>query len=150
MGRLYLNQNLTSQGLVSQKENARNRSLNHLRTKKDQESDEEEEEEEEDEPLGATTRSTTRSEAQKKHHSELSARATSKLGGPETVSPRNRQKLAKEKLPTNEKVSESPPLGRLKTQLSSSTKRKREVSPPGARTQGQQRVEEGPVKKAKR
>ncbi|MBZ3871648.1 Biorientation of chromosomes in cell division protein 1-like 1 [Sciurus carolinensis] len=118
--------------------------------KKDQESDEEEEEEEEEEPLGATTRSTTRSEAQRKHHSEPSARATSKLGSPETVSPRNRQKLAKEKLPTSKKVSKSPPLGRSKTQLSPSTKRKREVSPPGARTRGQQRVEEAPVKKAKR
>ncbi|XP_069350000.1 biorientation of chromosomes in cell division protein 1-like 1 isoform X1 [Eulemur rufifrons] len=118
--------------------------------KKDQESDEEEEEEEEDEPSGATTRSTTRSEAQRKHHSKPPARATSKLGSPETVSPRNRQKLAKEKLPTSEKVSKSPPLGRSKTQLSPSTKRKREVSPPGARTRGQQRVEEAPVKKAKR
>ncbi|XP_008584999.1 PREDICTED: biorientation of chromosomes in cell division protein 1-like 1, partial [Galeopterus variegatus] len=39
---------------------------------------------------------------------------------------------------------------RSKTQLSPSTKRKREVSPPGARTRGQQRVEEAPVKKAKR
>uniref|UniRef100_A0A8C2UN42 Biorientation of chromosomes in cell division 1 like 1 n=1 Tax=Chinchilla lanigera TaxID=34839 RepID=A0A8C2UN42_CHILA len=39
---------------------------------------------------------------------------------------------------------------RSKTQLSPSTKRKREVSPPGARTRGQQRVEEGPVKKTKR
>ncbi|XP_010640237.1 biorientation of chromosomes in cell division protein 1-like 1 [Fukomys damarensis] len=118
--------------------------------KKDQESDEEEEEEEDDEPLGATTRSTTRSEAQRKHHSEPSARATSKLGNPETVSPRNRQKLAKEKLPTKEKVSKSPPLGRSKAQLSPSTKRKREVSPPGARTRGQQRVEEAPGKKTKR
>nr|XP_012593036.1 biorientation of chromosomes in cell division protein 1-like 1 isoform X1 [Microcebus murinus] len=118
--------------------------------KKDQESDEEEEEEEEDEPCGATTRSTTRSEAQRKHHSKPSTRATSKLGSPETVSPRNRQTLAKEKLPTSEKVSKSPPLGRSKTQLSPSTKRKREVSPPGARTRGQQRVEEAPVKKAKR
>ncbi|XP_073898701.1 biorientation of chromosomes in cell division protein 1-like 1 isoform X2 [Castor canadensis] len=118
--------------------------------KKDQESDEEEEEEEEDEPLGATTRSTTRSETQRKHHSKPSARATSKFGSPETVSPRNRQKLAKEKLPTSEKVSKSPPLGRSKTQLSPSTKRKREVSPPGARTRGQQRVEEAPGKKVKR
>ncbi|XP_063086224.1 biorientation of chromosomes in cell division protein 1-like 1 isoform X2 [Cavia porcellus] len=118
--------------------------------KKDQESDEEEEDEEEDEPLGATTRSTTRSEAQRKHHSKPSTRATSKLGSPETISPRNRQNLAKEKLPTNEKVSKSPPLGRSKTQLSPSTKRKREVSPPGARTRGQQRGEEAPGKKAKR
>nr|XP_004038496.2 biorientation of chromosomes in cell division protein 1-like 1 isoform X3 [Gorilla gorilla gorilla] len=39
---------------------------------------------------------------------------------------------------------------RSKTQLSPSIKRKREVSPPGARTRGQQRVEEAPVKKAKR
>ncbi|XP_062069611.1 biorientation of chromosomes in cell division protein 1-like 1 isoform X1 [Lepus europaeus] len=118
--------------------------------KKDQDSDEEEEEEEEEEPSGATTRSTTRSEAHRKHHSEPSPRAGSKLGNPETVSPRNRQKLAKEKLSTSEKVSKSPPLGRSKTQLSPSTKRKREVSPPGARTRGQQRVEEAPVKKAKR
>ncbi|EHH25756.1 Protein FAM44A [Macaca mulatta] len=118
--------------------------------KKEQESDEEEEEEEEDEPSGATTRSTTRSEAQRKQHSKPSARATSKLGSPDTVSPRNRHKLAKEKLPTSEKVSNSPPLGRSKTQLSPSIKRKREVSPPGARTRGQQRVEEAPVKKAKR
>ncbi|XP_041910570.1 biorientation of chromosomes in cell division protein 1-like 1 isoform X5 [Arvicola amphibius] len=118
--------------------------------KKDQESDEEEDEEEEDEPLGATTRSTTRSEAQRKHHSKPSTRATSKLGIPETVSPRNRQKLAKEKLPTSEKVSKSPPLGRSKVQLSPSIKRKREVSPPGARTRGQQRVDETPLKKAKR
>ncbi|XP_012967946.2 biorientation of chromosomes in cell division protein 1-like 1 isoform X2 [Mesocricetus auratus] len=118
--------------------------------KKDQESDEEEEEEEEDEPLGATTRSTTRSEAQRKHHSKPSTRATSKLGIPETVSPRNRQKLAKEKLPTSEKVSNSPPLGRSKAQLSPSVKRKREVSPPGARTRGQQKVDETPLKKAKR
>ncbi|XP_057627116.1 biorientation of chromosomes in cell division protein 1-like 1 isoform X4 [Chionomys nivalis] len=118
--------------------------------RKDQESDEEEEEEEEDEPLGATTRSTTRSEAQRKHHSKPSTRATSKLGIPETVSPRNRQKLAKEKLSTSEKVSKSPPLGRSKVQLSPSIKRKREVSPPGARTRGQQRVDETPVKKAKR
>ncbi|XP_075799796.1 biorientation of chromosomes in cell division protein 1-like 1 isoform X2 [Microtus pennsylvanicus] len=118
--------------------------------RKDQESDEEEEEEEEDEPLGATTRSTTRSEAQRKHHSKPSTRATSKLGIPETVSPRNRQKLAKEKLSTSEKVSKSPPLGRSKVQLSPSIKRKREVSPPGARTRGQQRVDETPMKKAKR
>ncbi|XP_052590795.1 biorientation of chromosomes in cell division protein 1-like 1 isoform X5 [Peromyscus californicus insignis] len=118
--------------------------------KKDQESDEEEEEEEEDEPLGATTRSTTRSEAQRKHHSKPSTRATSKLGIPETVSPRNRQNLAKEKLPTIEKVSKSPPLGRSKVQLSPSVKRKREVSPPGARTRGQQKVDETPLKKAKR
>nr|XP_035149930.2 biorientation of chromosomes in cell division protein 1-like 1 isoform X2 [Callithrix jacchus] len=80
--------------------------------KKEQESDEEEEEEEEDEPSGATTRSTTRSEAQRKQHSKPPARAASKLGSPDTVSPRNRQKLAKEKLPTSEKVSKSPPLGR--------------------------------------
>nr|XP_044986083.1 biorientation of chromosomes in cell division protein 1-like 1 isoform X2 [Jaculus jaculus] len=118
--------------------------------KKDQESDEEDEDEEDDEPSGATTRSTTRSEAQRKHHSKPSARATSKLGSPETISPRNRQKLAKEKFPTSEKVSKSPPLGRSKTQLSPSTKRKREASPPGARTRGQQRVEDAPVKKAKR
>ncbi|KAL1789494.1 biorientation of chromosomes in cell division protein 1-like 1 isoform X5 [Sigmodon hispidus] len=118
--------------------------------KKDQESDDEEEEEEDDEPLGATTRSTTRSEAQRKHHSKPSTRAASKLGIPETVSPRNRQKLAKEKLPTSEKVSKSPPLGRSKVQLSPPVKRKREVSPPGARTRGQQRVEEIPLKKAKR
>ncbi|XP_031991236.1 biorientation of chromosomes in cell division protein 1-like 1 isoform X3 [Hylobates moloch] len=39
---------------------------------------------------------------------------------------------------------------RSKTQLSPPIKRKREVSPPGARTRGQQRVEEAPVKKAKR
>uniref|UniRef100_A0A8C5KHP1 Biorientation of chromosomes in cell division 1-like n=1 Tax=Jaculus jaculus TaxID=51337 RepID=A0A8C5KHP1_JACJA len=39
---------------------------------------------------------------------------------------------------------------RSKTQLSPSTKRKREASPPGARTRGQQRVEDAPVKKAKR
>ncbi|XP_023363961.1 biorientation of chromosomes in cell division protein 1-like 1, partial [Otolemur garnettii] len=39
---------------------------------------------------------------------------------------------------------------RSKAQLSPSTKRKREVSPPGARTRGQQRVEEAPAKKAKR
>ncbi|XP_051021103.1 biorientation of chromosomes in cell division protein 1-like 1 [Acomys russatus] len=116
--------------------------------KKDQESDEEEEEEEE--PLGATTRSTTRPEAQRKHPSKPSTRATSKLGIPETVSPRNRQKLAKEKLSTSEKVSKSPPLGRSKAQLSPSVKRKREVSPPGARTRGQQRVDETPLKKAKR
>ncbi|KAM5285561.1 biorientation of chromosomes in cell division protein 1-like 1 isoform 1-T1 [Hipposideros larvatus] len=80
--------------------------------KKDQESEEEEDEEEEDEPSGATTRSASRSEAQRKHHSEPSARAASKLGSPDTVSPRNRQKLAKEKLPTSESVSKSPPLGR--------------------------------------
>ncbi|XP_031197931.1 biorientation of chromosomes in cell division protein 1-like 1 isoform X3 [Mastomys coucha] len=118
--------------------------------KKDEESDEEEEEEEEEEPLGATTRSATRSEAQRKNHSKPSTRATSKLGIPETVSPRNRQKLAKEKLSTSEKVSKSPPLGRSKAQLSPSVKRKREVSPPGARTRGQQKVDENPLKKAKR
>ncbi|XP_032961312.1 biorientation of chromosomes in cell division protein 1-like 1 [Rhinolophus ferrumequinum] len=39
---------------------------------------------------------------------------------------------------------------RSKAQLSPSTKRKREASPPGARTRGQQRVEEAPVKKTKR
>lgn len=118
--------------------------------KKDQDSDEEEEEEDEDEPLGATTRSATRSEAQRKNHSKPSTRATSKLGIPETVSPRNRQKLAKEKLSTSEKVSKSPPLGRSKAQLSPSVKRKRELSPPGARTRGQQKVDETPLKKAKR
>lgn len=118
--------------------------------KKDEESDEEEEEEEEEEPLGATTRSATRSEAQRKNHSKPSTRATSKLGIPETISPRNRQKLAKEKLSTSEKVSKSPPLGRSKAQLSPSVKRKREVSPPGARTRGQQKVDENPLKKAKR
>ncbi|XP_054564106.1 biorientation of chromosomes in cell division protein 1-like 1 isoform X2 [Eptesicus fuscus] len=39
---------------------------------------------------------------------------------------------------------------RSKAQLSPSTKRKREASPPGARTRGQQRVEEAPTKKVKR
>ncbi|KAL6081131.1 hypothetical protein STEG23_032822, partial [Scotinomys teguina] len=39
---------------------------------------------------------------------------------------------------------------RSKVQLSPSVKRKREVSPPGARTRGQQRVDETPLKKAKR
>ncbi|XP_006873875.1 PREDICTED: biorientation of chromosomes in cell division protein 1-like 1 [Chrysochloris asiatica] len=39
---------------------------------------------------------------------------------------------------------------RSKAQISPPTKRKREASPPGARTRGQQRVEEAPVKKAKR
>nr|XP_019596412.1 PREDICTED: biorientation of chromosomes in cell division protein 1-like 1 [Rhinolophus sinicus] len=39
---------------------------------------------------------------------------------------------------------------RSKAQLSPSTKRKREASPPGARTRGQQRVEEAPGKKTKR
>ncbi|KAM4854191.1 biorientation of chromosomes in cell division protein 1-like 1 [Thomomys bottae] len=39
---------------------------------------------------------------------------------------------------------------RSKVQLSPSTKRKREASPPGARTRGQQRVEEAPGKKVKR
>ncbi|XP_055963283.1 biorientation of chromosomes in cell division protein 1-like 1 [Sorex fumeus] len=39
---------------------------------------------------------------------------------------------------------------RSKAQLSPSTKRRREASPPGARTRGQQRVEEAPAKKAKR
>ncbi|ELW68978.1 Biorientation of chromosomes in cell division protein 1-like protein [Tupaia chinensis] len=39
---------------------------------------------------------------------------------------------------------------RSKTQLSPSAKRKREVSPPGARTRGQQRMEEAPAKKTKR
>ncbi|XP_045846878.1 biorientation of chromosomes in cell division protein 1-like 1 isoform X1 [Meles meles] len=118
--------------------------------KKDQESEEEEEEEEEDEPSGATTRSTTRSEAQRRHHSKPSARAASTFGSPETISARNRQILAKEKLSAREKVSKSPPLGRSKAQLSPSSKRKREASPPGARTRGQQRVEEAPSKKAKR
>ncbi|XP_047574856.1 biorientation of chromosomes in cell division protein 1-like 1 isoform X3 [Lutra lutra] len=117
--------------------------------KKDQDSEEEEEEEEEDEPSGATTRSTTRSEAQR-HHSKPSARAASTFGSPETISARNRQILAKEKLSTCEKVSKSPPLGRSKAQLSPSSKRRREASPPGARTRGQQRVEEAPSKKAKR
>ncbi|XP_075400637.1 biorientation of chromosomes in cell division protein 1-like 1 isoform X2 [Tenrec ecaudatus] len=118
--------------------------------KKDQESEEEEDEEEEEEPSGATTRSTTRLEAQRKHHSGPPARAASKLGSPETISPRNRQKLAKEKLSTREKVSKPPPLGRSKAQVSPPAKRKREASPPGARTRGQQRVEEAPGKKAKR
>uniref|UniRef100_A0A8C8WAP1 Biorientation of chromosomes in cell division 1 like 1 n=1 Tax=Panthera leo TaxID=9689 RepID=A0A8C8WAP1_PANLE len=118
--------------------------------KKDPESEEDEEEEEEDEPSGATTRSTTRSEAQRKHPSKPSAPAASKHGSPETVSSRNRQKLAKEKLSASEKVSNSPPLGRSKAQLSPPSKRKREASPPGARTRGQQRVEEAPSKKAKR
>uniref|UniRef100_A0A452QNY6 Biorientation of chromosomes in cell division 1 like 1 n=1 Tax=Ursus americanus TaxID=9643 RepID=A0A452QNY6_URSAM len=118
--------------------------------KKDQESEEEEEEEEEEEPSGATTRSTTRSEAQRKHRGKPSARAASALGSPETVSARNRQILAKEKFSTSEKGSKSPPVGRSKAQLSPSSKRKREASPPGARTRGQQRVEEAPSKKAKR
>ncbi|XP_036184898.1 biorientation of chromosomes in cell division protein 1-like 1 isoform X3 [Myotis myotis] len=39
---------------------------------------------------------------------------------------------------------------RSKAQLSPSTKRKREASPPGTRTRGQQRVEEAPTKKVKR
>ncbi|XP_021017983.1 biorientation of chromosomes in cell division protein 1-like 1 isoform X4 [Mus caroli] len=39
---------------------------------------------------------------------------------------------------------------RSKAQLSPSVKRKREVSPPGARTRGQQKVDENPLKKAKR
>ncbi|XP_076402327.1 biorientation of chromosomes in cell division protein 1-like 1 isoform X16 [Peromyscus maniculatus bairdii] len=39
---------------------------------------------------------------------------------------------------------------RSKVQLSPSVKRKREVSPPGARTRGQQKVDETPLKKAKR
>uniref|UniRef100_A0A8C9KAG3 Biorientation of chromosomes in cell division 1 like 1 n=1 Tax=Panthera tigris altaica TaxID=74533 RepID=A0A8C9KAG3_PANTA len=39
---------------------------------------------------------------------------------------------------------------RSKAQLSPPSKRKREASPPGARTRGQQRVEEAPSKKAKR
>nr|XP_008520949.1 PREDICTED: biorientation of chromosomes in cell division protein 1-like 1 [Equus przewalskii] len=142
---------LSDEAESSEPERKRQKSVSEAtEDKKDQESDEEEEEEEEDEPLGATTRSSTRSEAQRKHHSEPPARATSKPGNPETVSPRNRQKLAKEKLSTSEKVSKSPPLGRSKAQLSPPTKRKREVSPPGARTRGQQRVEEAPVKKAKR
>ncbi|XP_045140344.1 biorientation of chromosomes in cell division protein 1-like 1 isoform X1 [Echinops telfairi] len=118
--------------------------------KKDQESEEEEDEEEEEEPSGATTRSTTRLEAQRKHHSGPPARAACKLGSPETISPRNRQNLAKEKLSTREKVSKPPPLGRSKAQVSPPAKRKREASPPGARTRGQQRVEEAPGKKAKR
>ncbi|XP_039113106.1 biorientation of chromosomes in cell division protein 1-like 1 isoform X2 [Hyaena hyaena] len=118
--------------------------------KRDQESEEEEEEEDEEEPPGATTRSATRSEAQRKHPSKPAAPAASKHGSPETVSSRNRQKLAKEKLSASEKVSKSPPLGRSKAQLSPSSKRKREASPPGARTRGQQRVEEAPSKKAKR
>ncbi|XP_029808214.1 biorientation of chromosomes in cell division protein 1-like 1 [Suricata suricatta] len=118
--------------------------------KRDQESEEEEEDEDEEEPPGATTRSATRSEAQRKHPSKPSAPAASKHGSPETVSSRNRQKLAKEKLSASEKVSKSPPLGRSKAQLSPSSKRKREASPPGARTRGQQRVEEAPSKKAKR
>ncbi|XP_058526280.1 biorientation of chromosomes in cell division protein 1-like 1 isoform X3 [Ochotona princeps] len=135
----------------SEPERKRQKSVSEgIEDKKDQDSDEEEEEEEEDEPSGATTRSSTRSEAQRKHPSEPSPRAASKLGNPETISPRNHQKLAKQRLSTRKKVSETPPLGRSKTQLSPSTKRKREVSPPGARTRGQQRVEEAPVKKAKR
>ncbi|XP_032772950.1 biorientation of chromosomes in cell division protein 1-like 1 isoform X3 [Rattus rattus] len=39
---------------------------------------------------------------------------------------------------------------RSKAQLSPSVKRKRELSPPGARTRGQQKVDETPLKKAKR
>ncbi|XP_073747539.1 biorientation of chromosomes in cell division protein 1-like 1 isoform X4 [Callorhinus ursinus] len=135
----------------SEPERKRQKSVSEaIEDKKDQESEEEEEEEEEEEPSGATTRSTTRSEAQRKHHSKPSACAASTLGSPETISARNRQMLAKEKLSTCEKVSKSPLLGRSKAQLSPSSKRKRETSPPGARTRGQQRVEEAPSKKAKR
>ncbi|XP_074131030.1 biorientation of chromosomes in cell division protein 1-like 1 isoform X2 [Sminthopsis crassicaudata] len=120
--------------------------------KKDPESEEEEveEEEEEDEKYSrATTRSATRLEAQRKQPSKPATRATSKLGSPETFSPRNRQKVAKEKA-TREKVSKSPPLGRSKAPLSPPAKRKREPSPPVVRTRGQQKVEEAPGKKAKR
>ncbi|XP_056658411.1 biorientation of chromosomes in cell division protein 1-like 1 isoform X2 [Monodelphis domestica] len=123
-----------------------------IEDKKDQESEEEEEEEEdEDEKYSrATTRSATRLEAQRKQPTKPATRATSKLGSPETFSPRNRQKLVKEKLSTREKVSKSPPLGRSKAQLSPPAKRKREASPPVVRTRGQQKVEEAPGKKAKR
>ncbi|XP_051822499.1 biorientation of chromosomes in cell division protein 1-like 1 isoform X2 [Antechinus flavipes] len=120
--------------------------------KKDPESEEEEveEEEEEDEKYSrATTRSATRLEAQRKQPSKPATRATSKLGSPETFSPRHRQKVAKEKA-TREKVSKSPPLGRSKAPLSPPAKRKREPSPPVVRTRGQQKVEEAPGKKAKR
>ncbi|XP_073747538.1 biorientation of chromosomes in cell division protein 1-like 1 isoform X2 [Callorhinus ursinus] len=97
----------------SEPERKRQKSVSEaIEDKKDQESEEEEEEEEEEEPSGATTRSTTRSEAQRKHHSKPSACAASTLGSPETISARNRQMLAKEKLSTCEKVSKSPLLGR--------------------------------------
>ncbi|XP_043825893.1 biorientation of chromosomes in cell division protein 1-like 1 isoform X7 [Dromiciops gliroides] len=139
---------------TSEPERKRQKSMSEaIEDKKDQESEEEEEEEEEDEDekySRATTRSATRLEAQRKQPSKPATRATSKLGSPETFSPRNRQKLAKEKLSTRENVSKSPPLGRSKAQLSPPTKRKREASPPVVRTRGQQKVEEAPGKKAKR
>ncbi|XP_072476373.1 biorientation of chromosomes in cell division protein 1-like 1 isoform X13 [Notamacropus eugenii] len=139
---------------TSEPERKRQKSMSEaVEDKKDRESEEEEEEEEEEEDekcSRATTRSATRLEAQRKQPSKPATRATSKLGSPETFSPRNRQKLAKEKLSTREKVSKSPPLGRLKAQLSPPAKRKREASPPVVRTRGQQKVEEAPGKKAKR
>ncbi|XP_068925772.1 biorientation of chromosomes in cell division protein 1-like 1 isoform X3 [Petaurus breviceps papuanus] len=101
---------------ASEPERKRQKSMSEaVEDKKDQESEEEEEEEEDDEDekySRATTRSATRLEAQRKQPSKPATRATSKLGSPETFSPRNRQKLAKEKLSTREKVSKSPPLGR--------------------------------------
>lgn len=58
-------------------------------------------------------------------------------------------KHLKQRLLTLATASTSVPC-RSKAQLSPSLKRKREASPPGARTRGQQRVEEAPAKKAKR
>ncbi|XP_059673472.1 biorientation of chromosomes in cell division protein 1-like 1 [Gavia stellata] len=116
---------------------------------REQEEDEEEDGEEDDEAhSGATTRSATRLEAQRKQPSKPTTRATSKGSSPSSVSPRKRQNLAaKKRSPSDTKINKSPPLTQLKVQ---STKRKREDSPTVVRRKGQQKIEETPVKKAKR
>ncbi|NXG65379.1 BD1L1 protein, partial [Hemiprocne comata] len=116
---------------------------------KEQEEGEEEDCEEDDEAhSGATTRSATRLEAQRKQPSKPTTRATSKSSSPSSISPRQRQNLAaKKRPPSDTKINKSSPLTQLKMQ---STKRKMDDSPMVVRRKGQQRMEETPVKKAKR
>uniref|UniRef100_F6PS92 Biorientation of chromosomes in cell division 1 like 1 n=1 Tax=Ornithorhynchus anatinus TaxID=9258 RepID=F6PS92_ORNAN len=108
---------LSEETETSEPERKRQKSVSEgMEDKKEPESGEEEEEEEDEEDdekhLRATTRSASRLEAQRRQPSKPTTRAASKLSSPETASPRNRQKLSKEKLSTTEKVSKSPPLGR--------------------------------------
>ncbi|XP_075786836.1 biorientation of chromosomes in cell division protein 1-like 1 isoform X2 [Pelodiscus sinensis] len=98
---------------------------------------------------GATTRSATRLEAQRKQPSKPTTRAASKGNSPSSVSPRKHQNsAAKKRLPSEAKISKSPPLAQLKMQAAS--KRKREASPPVVRRKGQLKVDETPLKKTKR
>ncbi|XP_075050771.1 biorientation of chromosomes in cell division protein 1-like 1 [Mixophyes fleayi] len=113
----------------------------------DGEQEDSESEEEEDAHRGATTRAASRLEAQRKLPHKPTTRAASKLSSPEQSSS---SKERRSKVKSNESKNGKTTKNRSAALQASGTKRRRDASPPAARTRGQHPTEEVAAKRIKR